>query len=50
MDKVDIVIVNIVVLINLMEFGAYKHYVTFIWNSKNGILIFGGMWPFKEME
>jgi hypothetical protein len=30
MDKVDIVIVNIVVLINLMEFGAYKHYVTFI--------------------
>jgi hypothetical protein len=30
MDKVDILIVNIVVLINLMERGAYKHYVTFI--------------------
>jgi hypothetical protein len=50
MDKVDILIVNIVVLINLMEHGAYKHYVTFIWNNKNVVLIVGGMWPFKEME
>jgi hypothetical protein len=50
MDKVDMLIVNIVVLINLMEWGAYKHYVTFIWNNKNGVLIVGGMWPFKEME
>jgi hypothetical protein len=50
MDKVDILIVNIVVLINLMERGAYKHYVIFIWNNKNGVLTFGGMWPFNEMD
>jgi hypothetical protein len=45
MDKVDILIVNIVVLINLRERGAYKHYVSLF-----EVLIVGGTWPFKVME